>query len=299
MKKMVLLAAVMMIAAPAMATITFAVTDNEDGTFTVSYTSDAGDLPRGVAIKVDVTGNDITGIVADSQLAAFNANIDHLYSNPGDDLDTPGQNALALDGAPGVFVSGHIAVISAGVLDTAGGQGAGPSSSDPDGLITITTDMVAGETALVTLTADVFRGPGSGVVGSVIDSNLSGGGFVEQVITAPPEECLKETDPGYAFWLAGGEPDCWCYRRHCRGDADGVMSGPFHVAMPDLQLLIPYFNVFGITDALCADFDHITAGPFRVGMPDLQLLIPWFNVMDIPAGNVPECSMTDVNFWTN
>ncbi len=136
MKKIVLMVAVMMIAAPAMAAdMAVTVTDGPaDGTFVVSYVSTVA--PRGVAFKVTVTGADITGVVADSQMAAFNANIDYLYSNPTAGLGDG--DALALNGGPGVFAGGNVAVISCGVLDTGGAQGAGPLSGD---LIAIATDM--------------------------------------------------------------------------------------------------------------------------------------------------------------
>ncbi|MHC4498587.1 MAG: DUF7901 domain-containing protein, partial [Planctomycetota bacterium] len=49
-------------------------------------------------------------------------------------------------------------------------------------------------------------------------------------------DCLSMTAPEYADWVALGKPDCWCYRWQCRGDIDGIQTGPFHVAIPDLAI---------------------------------------------------------------
>ena len=79
MKKFVLMVVVMAIAAPVMATISFITTQpvTPDGSFTVGYTSDASDEPRGLAVRVTLSGGyNIIGVAY--QAAEYNANIDHL-----------------------------------------------------------------------------------------------------------------------------------------------------------------------------------------------------------------------------
>ena len=108
--------------------------------------------------------------------------------------------------------------------------------------------------------------------------------------------CLSCDDPGYAFWAANGMPDCWCYRKQCRGDADGVSTGPFAVGIPDLTNFQNSFNVMNINSAplICSDFDHLPTGPFRVGIPDLTTFQTYFNVM-----GVTDCPATHINYWKN
>ena len=92
MKKFLLTLAVIAMAVPAMAAdIDFTATDNEDGTFTISYV--ATTAPRGVALIIDTDGTTIgdatlgeNGDVL-SMDAAYNCYMD--YANYME-LDTPG-----------------------------------------------------------------------------------------------------------------------------------------------------------------------------------------------------------------
>jgi len=49
--------------------------------------------------------------------------------------------------------------------------------------------------------------------------------------TAKATECLNAKDPGYAAWISAtwNRPNCWCNRRQCRGDINGLKSGQFWV----------------------------------------------------------------------
>ncbi len=110
-------------------------------------------------------------------------------------------------------------------------------------------------------------------------------------------ECLKCSAPEYADWVAWCKPKCWCYRRQCRGDADGIKTGPFWVAIPDLNLFRPCFNVIDallVPECICADFDHVKTGPFRVAIPDLNTFRQYFNKTET---FVPECPSGNYNFW--
>jgi hypothetical protein len=119
-----------------------------------------------------------------------------------------------------------------------------------------------------------------------------------------PLECLfNDGSTEYLNWVSFGKPDCWCYRRQCRGDGDGLMAGPFPVGIPDLNLLRAWINKAGVnsTPGICADFDHAAAGPFRVGIPDLNILRAYINK---PTASVPQCDAAPIitgpyNFWTN
>ncbi len=123
-------------------------------------------------------------------------------------------------------------------------------------------------------------------------------------------KCLKRTAPEYNDWVSWGEPDCWCYKRQCRGDADGIKTLIFWVAVPDLNLLRSAFNktdlqLATIPNGICADFDHIKTLIFRVAVPDLNILRAYFNQGEalVPCcDNNMDCILdaTDkYNFWTN
>nr|NIR25891.1 hypothetical protein [Gammaproteobacteria bacterium]NIR65503.1 hypothetical protein [candidate division Zixibacteria bacterium]NIW98150.1 hypothetical protein [Phycisphaerae bacterium] len=117
-------------------------------------------------------------------------------------------------------------------------------------------------------------------------------------------ECLVGGNAGpleYSDWVTWGKPDCWCYRRQCRGDIDGIQTGPFWVAIPDLNIFRNCFNVFDPVlppGCICADLDHIKTGPFRVAIPDLNIFRAYFNQFVVPICDQPAIYTGPYNFWT-
>jgi hypothetical protein len=119
-------------------------------------------------------------------------------------------------------------------------------------------------------------------------------------IAQPPTKCLKSPAQGgnsveYNAWVAWGEPNCWCFKRQCRGDADGKSSFGYWVAAADLTLLkrglskndaclatISYLGVPGI----CADADHKSSFGYRVSSGDLTTLKRFLSQ---PEVNTPCC----------
>jgi hypothetical protein len=119
------------------------------------------------------------------------------------------------------------------------------------------------------------------------------------VRTSWPPECLKSTAPSYEAWVAFGKPDCWCYRRQCQGDADGLPYGKsgYGVSITDLAILKKAWNKRAeelVDNEICADFDYLPYGKnnYRVSIPDLAILKRNFNVVDLP-----DCNMTHINEW--
>jgi len=112
-------------------------------------------------------------------------------------------------------------------------------------------------------------------------------------------ECMKETHPAYGDWEAWGKPDCWCYRKQCRGDIDGKLFLGKPVTGADL---IMFKFPFGLTDAelamrpgyICADLNHAPFLGKRVTGADLIIFKTYFNQ---PDANVPDCDDTHYNFW--
>jgi hypothetical protein len=115
----------------------------------------------------------------------------------------------------------------------------------------------------------------------------------------PPDGCMKTGAPEYPAWEQWDKPPCWCYARQCRGDADGIKTGPFWVAIPDLNAFRAAFNksdtvLQGVPYGICSDFDHVKTGPFRIAIPDLNIFRQYFNKIE---ALVPECDPTDYNYW--
>jgi hypothetical protein len=122
---------------------------------------------------------------------------------------------------------------------------------------------------------------------------------IDLVVIEP--DCFPSTYPGYADWVLYGKPDCWCYARQCRGDADGLKQGSaalgyMYVGTNDLNILISGWKILdppkgpGVTPAqLCADFDHLKQGSaalgyMRVGTNDLNKLIAHWKVLEPTKG---------------
>jgi hypothetical protein len=110
----------------------------------------------------------------------------------------------------------------------------------------------------------------------------------------------------YAAWAnpLWNKPACWCYCRQCRGDADGIRTGPYWVAIPDLGILYAAYGKIDtilatIPNGICADFDHKKTGPYRVAIPDLTIAYTYYGKF---AHLVPPCDQAPVitgpyNFW--
>jgi hypothetical protein len=116
-------------------------------------------------------------------------------------------------------------------------------------------------------------------------------------------ECLAWTATGYADWrnTTWNRPTCWCFKKQCNGDSDGILNGPYRVGSADLTRFLACVNkadatVLAYSNGICADYDHTRNGPYRVGSPDLTKLLTYVNKSD---AYVPQCAAATVNFWTN
>jgi glucuronoarabinoxylan endo-1,4-beta-xylanase len=124
--------------------------------------------------------------------------------------------------------------------------------------------------------------------------------------------CLRTDAPEYADWVTWGKPDCWCFKRQCRGDADGRKLGAFGfwVSMADLNLLKTCINkpdtvLQNIPGGICADFDHTATSGYRVSDADLNIFRTYFNKRQtsVPCCDADEDCVLEsndkYNFWTN
>jgi len=298
---------VLVVAVPAMAVVNFTATDAGSGKLQIAYTTTDGDLPRGVALRISLSD----AAVVDTTAAVFvdpkfNTFIDWAYSNPLN-YQVGNGNPLALPTAAGALTADASDFsVSMGVLDQAGGQAAGPASSA--NLITIQLKKGTADQTTVTITGDTLRGPASGVVGSVLTSNLSQTVVVKFVV----DEAIKSTAPIYADWAAFGKPACWAYARNCKGDADGKQvgnpaQGYSYVTTADLNVLISGWNIkeapkgagiMSVANAICADFARNAVGNpaqgyARVTTADLNILIGSWNIKEAPKGaGISDCMAT-------
>ena len=314
MKKILASLLVLALCAPLYAgEVTLSSVDNEDGTATIMMEVISGE-PVGIAL--DVLTN--TGTIDDAFMvdSFFDIFIDAAYDMevdvPGSYTYGAGAGPIAKVGDPGEdTVATNPFCISAGGL---GGEEApltpGPQPTETVELIQLDSD--GGATA--TITANAIRG-GAVVFkdGSVATVN---GLPLEVTITNGPGECVKSTAPFYDAWKnTFSSPDCWCYARNCRGDADGTavgnpLSGYRWVTSEDLTILAGGFNqlvpalqtvVVNGVPGICADNNRTAVGNplsgYRwVTSEDLTVFAGYFNLL---APSVPVCDQTNYEFWTN
>ena len=296
MKNVIIMLAVIAMAAPLYAAdpcdVVFAGVGTA-GDLVLSYTTNNGALPRGIGLKCEVLAGETVDVDSDAVAAdpCFNTFIDYAFMAPGTFAIGDGHpmadptGAGVLDPCTGVDVFS----ICMGALDQTGNQLAGPATSAA--LISVPLDSAAASVT-IRISEDDLRG---GVVGSALTTNLP----IDVVVTFAAPECVKSTASFYADWVLWNKPDCWCYSRQCRGDVDGVKTGPFWVGSLDKDAFRAAFNkndiaLAGIANGICADLDHVKTGPFRVGSLDKDIFRAYFNKAETL---VPICDVADYNFW--
>lgn len=126
-------------------------------------------------------------------------------------------------------------------------------------------------------------------------------------VPSGPVECLKNTAPEYADWLAWGSPACWCYPRQCKGDINGQKTGAYWVQALDYGLLKAALNKLDAQltgTMICADLNHTKSGAYRVQALDYGILKASLNKLE---AQVPQCDANGdgvleagdkYNFWT-
>ena len=125
-------------------------------------------------------------------------------------------------------------------------------------------------------------------------------------------ECLiggnaDGTLPGseLAAWRTWRYSRCWCWPRQCRGDINGLLTGPYWVQALDLTAFRAAYGkndaaLVNIPKGVCADLNHIKTGPSRVQALDLTIFRTYYGK---GTANVPICTSAPVitgpyNYWT-
>jgi hypothetical protein len=304
MRRISLILAVIFLATSALARvdITCVIDDNE---VTISYNVvDEPNKVRAFALDVEVTGANIVDV--NDSISA------HYYIYPGSiEIDGDGEvtawgSPIADANDPGSITGPNSATLEMGALYSP------TSDSSPNApplfgdLLKIICDA---KPSAVAISENETRG---GVV--LTDPNEDPD--VNSPGCSGGPDCLiggnADQDPGseYQAWSDWGKPNCWCYARQCRGDADGKQQyATYWVLTNDLDILAAAFAKDDPTLAtitvhgepgVCADFDHKKQyATYRVLTDDLTILAAYF------AKNNPHPPMCDAspiitgpyNFW--
>lgn len=279
MKKIVMALVVLLMAAPAWATVTITCEQvGETNEVIVSFVNDDGEMNvRAFALDITVSAGNILDVNC--------TNADYWVY--------PGSIKILPSGEIDEY--GDCACDSGDHADTLGGVGT-------PGVTVEMGSLYEGEAApaqsgeLLRLRTD------DGTV--TIDENEIRGGIVmedpeAEVTTNLPSDCEVVTEcyggmADYAEWDAVGKPICWCYPRQCHGDADGLPYGlgGYWVSIPDLGILKDAWNKPAgglVGNEACADFDHLPygLGAYRVSIPDLTILKANWNSAATPADCSP------------
>jgi len=303
MKKTLVALMLVALAVPAMADV--AITGVDEGSQNLAIYADSAAVMRGVALKLTITGGNLAS-TADYLASDFNTFVDFAFTT-GAGYTVGAGHPIADAAAAGVATfPATTASISVGYLDQLGAQ-AGLTGKKLVARLHI-SGIAAGTSASIAIEADTLRG------GAVVGDTVGAVTIQTPVLVAgPQDECVKSTASFYADWVSFGKPDCWCYRKNCKGDADGLFQsnkqGKWAVGTNDLNILLPAFQIFeapagpGVLtklNGICADFDHAAQsnkqGKWRVGTNDLNILLANWQKFD-PA--IADCDMTNYNFWKN
>ncbi|UCC22034.1 MAG: hypothetical protein JSW23_09545 [Planctomycetota bacterium] len=198
---------------------------------------------------------------------------------------------IFVDVADTFTIAGNVASGAAPIKDLEGVTITGlPGDpvTDINGDYTATVD--AGFTGTTTPTKAQWSIPGKSYDNVQADA-------LSEDYAATATECYNAGAPDYAWWAANGMPPCWCYRKQCRGDANGSSFLGKPVTVADNNLLKAAFGQSTLPpDGECADFNHAGFLGKRVTVADNDILKLYFGVAEL---SVPECDDTYINEWKN
>jgi len=317
MRRVVLLLAVIFMAAPAMAVTSLEIVDLGGCWAEIRYDAiGEAELPRAFGLRISVDGGEtITDVDVtttepyDIYLGTIEFGGEPLgITNPG----TP----VAPSADPGAEGTGlgtsEIVIEMASLYDVITLP---PEDIPADNGLLIKVE-VSGNCNM-SVVVDSTRG---GVVmedGNAPAPDVSQATSIAVTCDEPPIDCVKTTAPFYQAWLGSAgsarplatwtKPDCWCYERNCRGDADNCKEAwnSYWVYSVDYDLLK---DAYGLLDNLvvgsyiCANFDHLWEAwdSYAVYDLDFGIVKQYYGLLE---GSVPTCpldwdgdSVDDYNF---
>jgi hypothetical protein len=307
MKKLCLVLAVLMVATPAWAVVNITCSQ-VSGTKMVDVSYQVVSEPNKVrGFGLDITVDSGAKIIDVNSYPVYPTNyVGKYWVYPGGIVISGGQvtdpnKPVALSTDPGALggIDTNGITIEMGSLYYPTGDNSANAPPLTGTLLRFKVDKACG----VTITENAVRG---GVVltnptlNPNVDSPGANGKPKFQVTDVVIQDCLiggyaDGTVPGSekAAWIAWGKPKCWCYGRQCRGDINGLKTGPNWVQLLDLQLLAAAYNktdtqLAAIPNGICADVNHKKTGPNRVQLLDLQELAKYYNKAETL---VPKCDV--------
>ena len=225
-------------AAPTFAAVDIKIVDNEDGTATLVIDTTAGEVVRGVALKVTATDGAKLVSTAATVNPVFNTFIDAAFELGGAYEIGDGHPFANVAAAGTAAANATEFSISMGVLDQGGNQAGYTSPVGGEALITFETGA-----GTICVELDTLRG---GIVGdAAIVSNLDTAAVCSPITDGPDE------------------PECWGYTMFGNGDSNGDGA----ITFTDLNAIINAWSPNPY--APCADFNKDGAITFT----DLNVII--------------------------
>jgi len=321
MKKLILILAILAVASPAFAVLDVNLVKLAGNNVQIRYTgADPCNLPRGFALVIDVNGAkaDVNGLggyktgVSTSTNRGFGIYPATIAIEPNGNVTSYGNPiADACDplpvGADQILPSKKL-VLEFGSLYAPVHDGANSPATDGN-LCTLTIDCngATGDVNIIMTGENSYRIGGAANSGIVLEDGTIVTVNKTLKYTCAAADCYIGTPALYAVWVDFNKPDCWCYKRNCRGDADGLKQLTLYwVYSNDLAILKAGYSK---TDAqlktivsngkpgICADFcrdKQLTL--YRVYSNDLARLKAYYGKAE---GLVPICDANLVNYWKN
>ncbi len=290
MKKVFCAILMVVLTAPAWASISITATDLGNGVVAIDY--NGVDLARAFALDIKVDTGVITDIneyaIGENNFgygifpANFNRFISILDTGEVDDWFDPNYTPVADINDPGAL----------GGIDTNG------ITIEMGSLYDVNAPLLSGRLCTVTVSESCLLSVTTNAIrGNVVleDANEA---IVDLTGATNVQVTIGETNSvgNLEQWEAVGKPLCWVASvnpRQCHGDADGISEGKnnYWVSTNDLEILIGAWNkpLSSLTgNQICADFDHLPQGKqnYRVSTNDLDILIANWNQANSP---LPDC----------
>jgi hypothetical protein len=283
MKKMFFILTALLLAVPAMASVSITCQQvGETNEVQILYDASGDDANRPRAFGLEIS-TDVCEILSVSGQPVYPTDDNDYWVYPGSiDIDTNEPPSVADQGSPVVgSLPASSIIIEMGSLHYPP-EVTSPNAPSSSGVLF--SVYVSGD-CNVTVDEDATRG---GVVNYAAEAATNNLPYTCDVNIA--EDCFPSDHPDYAEWVLVGKPSCWCYPRQCYGDAhnDAQGKGNYWVFTNDLATLKAAWQDPGYTDPnICADFAHDPQGKgnYRVFTNDLAILKNYWQITNGPDPN--------------
>jgi len=309
MRRILLIVAMLLIAAPAMAAVTIGAKQIPAGVagntlcscVEVNYTSDSNGQIRAFALDISVDNNFVIQNIRDFNRGESSTKTKRGYGifpgkfrdyiDPANPLWTdPNYNPVAPTGDPDANTGLGTKAITVELGSLYLGDTNAPHKTGVLFRLDVIPPAPGASSCTLTITKNTTRGGSTGLVD--VDGNPVAVTITGTTVSYPAKcyPCWSPYNFGYGQWTSMWEPNCWCGRYatqthpyQCYGDADNkaeTLTGKYRVYTSDLIRLktcwaksASTLKSLGILDiCLCTDSDHkleTLTGKYRVYTSDL------------------------------